>query len=135
MTPFELEILDSVILQLRGFHSKEVSLRATTRILRATLRRIKPPVVGRSVKLVPGDSGEIDHAVPLKVVVDELLKRKKWAKNKLLVFLEEWLARVEITRDEHRVDLEKLGLGCAMPEDWDNIDVFARYRAAGIIWE
>jgi len=47
-TPFESEILDSILWQVEGLRLGRVTRRATTRILRATVRRIRPRLIARS---------------------------------------------------------------------------------------
>lgn len=64
LTPFESEILDSILWQVEGFRLARVTGRATTRILRATLRRIKPRIIARTQSAEPGKR-ERDHAIPI----------------------------------------------------------------------
>ena len=73
-----------------------------------------------------------DHAIPLKLVVDNMIKRKSWTKASLRRFLAKWLVYVVLTRDEHFVRLKEFGLASSMPEDWDGSDILARYVAAKI---
>ncbi|WP_298440372.1 hypothetical protein [uncultured Ferrimonas sp.] len=132
MTPFEQEVVASVLWQLQGYRKGVVTLRVTTRILRATLRRIKPKLVGRSAALQPDEAADLDHAIPLKVVVAKLLE---WPGDELAVLsalLQRYLVAVELTQDQHRRLLKEAGLASDMPPQWDGNDVFARYHHVGI---
>ena len=130
-TPFESEILDSILWQVEGFKCGRVTRRATTRILRATMRRIKPRLIARSQSVEPG-TGELDHAIPLRVVCDYILDIKNLNRRKLQKILANWLVMVELTTQEHREVLPKYGLSRSMPKDWDKVDLLARYQTAGI---
>ena len=68
LTPFKYEIIDSLLWQIKGFKEGEVSERATNRILRASLRRIKPRLIG-CTKVTATNN---DHDVPVKVIVQLL---------------------------------------------------------------
>jgi hypothetical protein len=131
LTSFESEILDSILWQVEGFRLGRVTRRATTRILRATFRRIKPRLVARSQSVVRGDC-ELDHAIPLRVICDHILSADDLDRSKLEKIVTEWLVTVELTSEEHRQDLQKCGLSRCMPTDWDGVDPLARYRIAGI---
>lgn len=85
-----------------------------------------------------------DHAVPVIVLVEHLLKlsEKEFAINdnsieKLCCFLTSCLLLVEVTREED-ARLSRQGLQRRMPESWpqsgplESGDPLARYRAAGI---
>lgn len=48
LTPFESEIVDSLLWKIKGFKEGHVSERATNRVLRASLRRVKHRLVGYS---------------------------------------------------------------------------------------
>lgn len=131
LTPFESEILDSMLWQVEGFRCGRVTRRATTRILRATIRRIRPRLIARS-QAVQSDGGELDHAVPVHVVCDLILGVKDLDRRKLLKIIEDWLVTVELTAQEHKEAMQKCGLSRRMPSDWDGVDPLARYRVAGI---
>jgi hypothetical protein len=130
-TPFESEILDSILWQVEGFKSGRVTQRATTRILRATVRRIRPRLIARS-EAADMDNREIDHAIPLHVLCSRVLSTPDLDRGKLETILDEWLVTVELTASEHRDVLRKSGLASRMPRDWDGADPLARYQAAGI---
>ena len=138
LTPFEREVIDSIHWQLEGHCSGRVSRRATTRILRATLRRIKPRLAARSIHLpatLPKRAGRdiaLDHAIPLAVLVDELLSLGAASREALENAIISRLVLVAITKNEHDIVLRKAGLSKSMPSAWDGRDPFARYRAAGI---
>ncbi len=130
-TPFESEILDSILWQVQGFKSRRVTRRATTRILRATFRRIRPRLIARSESAATS-SREVDHAIPLQVLCNRVLSTLDLDRGKLEKILDEWLVTVELTGPEHREVLQKCGLASCMPQSWDGVDPLARYHAAGI---
>ena len=130
LTPFESEIVDSILWQVEGFKIGRVTERATNRILRATIRRIRPRLIARS-EAANEDSREIDHAVPLKVLCRHILSSPDLDRSKLETILQEWLVTVELAASEHGI-LQKCGLGSRMPQDWDGVDPLARYRIAAI---
>ena len=72
LTPFESEIVDSILWQVEGFKRGRVTKRVTTRILRATVRRIRPRLIARS-KAANGHSREKDHAIPVHIICDRIL--------------------------------------------------------------
>jgi hypothetical protein len=82
LTPFESEILDSIIWQVEGYKLGRVTRRVTTRILRATIRRIRPRLIARSRSAEPGDR-ELDHAIPLHVLCDRILSTEGLDRTKL----------------------------------------------------
>lgn len=131
LSPFETELLESVLWQVEGFRSGRVTERVTTRILRATLRRFRPRLIGRSASAVSSER-ELDHAVPLNVVCHRILTSAVLDRTTLITILSEWLVAVELSSEEHRETLKKCGLTDCMPANWDGVDSLARYRAAGI---
>lgn len=131
LTPFESEILDSILWQVEGFRLGRVTRRATTRILRATIRRIRPRLVARSQSAESGDR-EIDHAIPVHILCDRIMNTQDLDRTKLTGIVADWLVAVELTPQEHRQVLQEHGLASRMPNDWDGLDPLARYRVAGI---
>jgi hypothetical protein len=131
LTPFESEILESMLWQVEGFKIGRVTKRATTRILRATIRRIRPRLIARS-EAAEADNREVDHAIPLQVICSHILSTPDLDRCKLEAILHAWLVTVELTSLEHREVLQKFGLASCMPQDWDNADPLARYKVAGI---
>jgi len=132
MTPFEIEVLDSILWQVQGFQSGKISKRVTKRILRATLRRIKPKLIGISKMAHKSEKNDIDHAVPLKYLVQKIINEKELNKKTLLTLIDKYLISVEITQEEHRETLKDMGLSSKMPDDWDGVDPFARYKKSNI---
>jgi hypothetical protein len=130
-TPFESEIVDSILWQVEGFKIGRVTKRATNRILRATIRRIRPRLIARS-EAAQANIREHDHAIPVQVLSSRILDTPNLNRQKLETILHEWLVAVELTASEHRELLKNCGLGRCMPADWDGIDPLARYRVAGI---
>jgi hypothetical protein len=131
LTPFESEILDSILWQVEGFKSDRVTRRATMRFLRATVRRMRPRLIARSQATESADR-VIDHAIPVLVFCEHLLTVEGLDRSKLEKIVTDWLVTVELTAQEHREVLQKCGLADCMPDGWDGADPLARYRIAGI---
>ena len=134
MTEFEKEIINSMLWQIKGFCEGHVSERATKRIMRASLRRITAKKLGCSVNAYNLKSGQIDtdHIVPIKVIVEMLMKCNNISKQKILGTLHKYYYTVDITRHEHTVILKNLDLESNMPEDWDGEELMARYKHSSI---
>jgi hypothetical protein len=132
-TPFEAEVIESLLWQHEGYWKGRVSERATKRIMRASLRRIKSPVIACS-KMSRRNGVEVqrDHAVPLNVIVEKILARRNWSNRGLTGLLNRTMVYVLLTRDEHVRQLTCTGLNRKMPSDWDGKDVFVRYSKANI---
>ena len=130
-TPFESEVLESILWQVEGLRIGRVTKRVATRILRATIRRIRPRVIACSVA-AHEDTAEIDHAIPVHVLCNRILSTPDLNRKTLKKILHEWLVAVELTRSEHREVLKKCRLTSRMPHDWDGVDPLVRYVAAGI---
>lgn len=78
----------------------------------------------------------VDHAVPLRVIIDMMLNRVaghevERTRTGILEHLCRWYHLGVITSDED-APLNREGLRSQMPIGWDFDDVFARYRAVGI---
>lgn len=114
-TPFELEVLDYVLWLLRGYRERAITQRVATRMLRAGLRRIKPPLIGVSVGAEKSDDIELDHAVPISIIAAQILARPALGKDDLIRIISTMLGYVTLTRHEHRVILDKAGLSKLMP--------------------
>ena len=132
LTSFESEIIDSLLWQIRGFKEGHVSERATNRVLRASLRRVKHRLAGFSAESSNALSTNNDHAVPVKVVVKMLIDTPELTKDAVLEVLNKFYVSVVISEHEHTSTLKDLGLESEMPENWDGIDPFARYKHARI---
>lgn len=132
LTPFESEIVDSLIWQVKGFKTGFVSERATNRVLRASLRRIKHRTVGVSENGTSAQRQAKDHAVPVKVIISTLMEAPVLDRDFVLETLSQFYVSVILSEDEHVVVLKNLGLESDMPPDWDGKEPFARYRVAGI---
>lgn len=76
---------------------------------------------------------DYDHAIPMKIVIDQLLEA---GPDPLAVsrILHEMVHAVLITKEEHS-KLREDKLGNAMPSNWDGADWRARYHEAGILLE
>jgi hypothetical protein len=82
---------------------------------------------------VRSGAGELiyDHAVPLKYLQDELLNLDNPTTSSLAEALNRHSVVVLITKNDDRC-LNKAGYRSKMPEGWDGVDQFARYKAVGI---
>jgi hypothetical protein len=138
ITKFEREVVDGVLWQLEGYWANRVTESTTIRILRRTLRLIRPPVTARSVNAAAAamargrPDSAVDHAIPVAIVARELIKKRGISRDELEQFLIARLVCVRITRGEHDL-LSQCGLRNCMPDDWDLVDALARYKVAGIV--
>lgn len=74
-----------------------------------------------------------EHAIPLKVVLRNLYSQEQLTPKSLMEFLSLQLVSVLITKDEQRLlDAADTKIKDSMPLDWDGVDVFARFKKAGI---
>jgi hypothetical protein len=72
-----------------------------------------------------------DHAIPFKLLVEELLNLTDVSGIQVTSALDRFGTIVLITKEEeNRLNTE--GLAHQMPEGWDGIDPLARYKAVGI---
>lgn len=129
-TAFETEVIDLVIWLCKGLKNG-ISKRATNRILRTTLRRIKSKTIGKSVGAKTSTETVLDHAVPLKFIVAEICKGEP-SKERIVSILDQFLVSVKLTRQEHTSILHAANLAEDMPSDWDGKDCLARYKRSGI---
>ena len=74
---------------------------------------------------------EVDHVVPQKVIVDMLLEIPFPTRQKVRAILKKFYFVCVVTKEEHQ-RLTNEGLRFKMPEDWDAVDPFARYKIADI---
>lgn len=74
---------------------------------------------------------EVEHAVPLMHIVNLLIDLESANPESVEAILRPlYLVRL-VTAEEHQ-HLNATGLRSRMPDDWDGVDVFARYQKAGI---
>jgi hypothetical protein len=74
-----------------------------------------------------------EHAIPLAVLFKEMLANPI-TDDSIRRLLTERLVAVVVTKEEDE-RLTQMQLGRSMPEDWDGVDPYARYRKAGIVLE
>lgn len=129
-TAFETEVIDLVVWLCKGLENG-ITERATNRILRTTLRRIKSQTIGKSVRAKKSTETVLDHAVPLKFIVAKICTGEP-SKERIVYILDQFLVSVQLTRLEHTSILHAANLAEDMPSDWDGKDCFARYKRAGI---
>ena len=82
--------------------------------------------------LAPLSDCEIEHAVPMMVIVNMLMEHRSLTLTSLESILIRYYRVCLVTKDEHR-ELNRRGLVSKMPPNWDQIDVWARYRIVGIL--
>ena len=89
--------------------------------------------IPRSKEAVGRDLSEctVEHVVPQMVIVNKLMDMSPLTKDKVGALLKKYFRVLLVTKDEH-VRLNASGLRSTMPNDWDEEDVWARYRAVGI---
>jgi hypothetical protein len=76
---------------------------------------------------------QVEHAVPQQVIVDRLMDMRPLTKKRVKELLIRLFRVLRVTKSEHD-RLNATGLRSAMPDDWDGINPFARYDAAGIVY-
>lgn len=72
-----------------------------------------------------------EHLVPRKVIRQKLLSFENLTASVVRSVLEAWCIGVVVTKEEDQ-RLNSLKLGSSMPQGWDGIDAWARYKHAGI---
>jgi hypothetical protein len=78
-----------------------------------------------------------EHVIPKKIVIKRLLKLSSptaATASSVRQELDSYCKGAVITREED-ASLNRLGFRSKMPSDWDEKDLWARYKAAGIILE
>lgn len=72
-----------------------------------------------------------DHCVPFRILQDKLLCLDFPDPSSVRGLLQQYAVACLITKDEDRL-LTSMGLNNKMPEPWNETDVLARYKTAGI---
>ena len=74
-----------------------------------------------------------DHPIPLKIIIEKLYSLEEINEASLLRILNRYIKQggILITKEEDKLLNEK-GLRSSMPKDWDEEDILARYKKAGI---
>jgi hypothetical protein len=73
----------------------------------------------------------VEHVVPQMEIVNRLMDLPVITEAAVMETLSRYLRVVLVTNEEH-TKLNASGLRSSMPHDWDEEDVFARYKAVGI---
>ena len=133
---FERGVIASIAWQIKGMRDGIVPEDATRRILRASLRRIRPLFRGRSVRVTEDSRTHIDHVIPVSVVATLLLSSTDISNSQITTLLDRYLRSAEITEEEHKVVLRPFN--SIMPPRWNpactDIDNdLARYKEVGIV--
>ncbi|MDA1239142.1 MAG: hypothetical protein O3A15_09365 [Proteobacteria bacterium] len=74
---------------------------------------------------------DVEHVVPRKVIIDELLKIDHPNQLRIRDYLEKYYRVCVVTKEEHQ-RLTQMKLRSEMPKDWDRLNPFSRYDQAGI---
>ena len=72
-----------------------------------------------------------DHAIPFRYLQEDLLALEDPTEHSVAEGLNRYGVIVLITKDEDR-RVSKAGYNSRMPQGWDGVDPFARYKAVGI---
>lgn len=74
-----------------------------------------------------------DHPVPLKIIIEKLFALDEIDEKNVKKLLSKYIKNggVLITKDEDKT-LTEIGLKSSMPDNWDGVDVYARYKSANI---
>lgn len=97
--------------------------------LHSTSQRKKIPRTS-AAKVTKGKT-QVEHVVPLKVIVETLRDIKRPNKRNVHKKLRDLYRVCIVTIAEHQC-LSDAGLRSRMPDDWDGKDPFARYKVVGI---
>lgn len=88
-----------------------------------------PP--SEAAKGAPLNECDVEHAVPLMWIVNELMGMAPLTKVRVRNLLKKYYRVLLVTKDEHR-QLNASGFRSTMPPDWNGQDPWARYTAVGI---
>jgi hypothetical protein len=97
------------------------------------LKDRKKEIMRRSIAATKCDLGDcdIEHAVPLMVLVNKLMNKRPLTKKYIFDTLLLYYRVVVVTKTEHRL-LNSSGLTSKMPKTWNCKNIWARYSAVGI---
>lgn len=73
----------------------------------------------------------LEHSVPVSVLNSWILELKYPTYLDIANIVYQWTELALITKEEHN-RLSEISLAMRMPDDWDNLDKFARYKKADI---
>ena len=80
---------------------------------------------------IPLSECRVEHTVPFTVIATRLMDIKHLTAKAVIKALKKWYSVMLVTKEED-LRLLKSGLRSKMPKNWDEKDVFARYKAVGI---
>ena len=72
----------------------------------------------------------LEHAIPMKVLIEMLLKTENLTAEKVDKILNQFCVVMIITKDED--SLLNAKYRSSMPSNWNGVDIYARYTAVGI---
>jgi hypothetical protein len=75
----------------------------------------------------------LDHAIPMKVLIEKLLTTKDLTAEKVDGLLQQFCVVMVITKKEN--SLLDAKYKSSMPLNWNGVDIYARYTAVGIKFE
>ena len=73
-----------------------------------------------------------DHMVPISVVNEKILNLDSYSIETIKGIIHQYAGICVITKEENKTLGNKYKLNQRMPEDWDGINISARYKTAGI---
>lgn len=75
----------------------------------------------------------LEHAIPMKVLIEKLLTTKDLTAEKVDGLLQQFCVVMVITKKEN--SLLDANYKSSMPSNWNGVDIYARYTAVGIKFE
>ena len=117
----------------RWFNKKDIAPKRLTEATKDCLLRMHF-ISKNALNAINSESETVlikDHAVPVKIIHKILRKDLNPSEESIEKLLQTYYSLGVLTSDEDKA-LNKLGLKSEMPEDWDGVNVFARYEKAGI---
>jgi hypothetical protein len=83
-----------------------------------------------AAKDAPKKDVNLEHAIPMKVLIEKLLTTKNLTAEKVDEILHQFCIVMVITK--HEDSLLNSKYKSSMPSEWNGTDVYARYTAVGI---
>ena len=110
------------------WQSNIMKMSSVNKSQRDTIKKSKMAIIAYKNK---SEKLEIEHAVPIKVIVDLLLDLTPLTSIEIENLLNKYFRVCMVTKSEHK-KLSDAKLRSKMPDDWDNEDPYARYKKVGI---
>ena len=110
------------------WQSNTMKMSSVNKSQRDTIKKSKMALTAYKTK---SEKLEIEHAVPIKVIVDLLLDLTPLTSIEIENLLKKYFRVCMVTKSEHK-KLSDAKLRSKMPDDWDCEDPYARYKKVGI---